>query len=81
MLREVEYKLGDENSISFSSAEYLTYILSKFSNVFLADINLYDPDGNLIALSRPKINGKTTLPAPNNIANMAKPVVSTFFMR
>lgn len=55
VLREVEYKLGDENSISFSSAEYLTYILSKFSNVFLADINLYDPDGNLIALSRPKI--------------------------
>jgi signal transduction histidine kinase len=55
VLREVEYKLGDENSISFSSTEYLTYILSKFSNVFLADINLYDPNGNLIALSRPKI--------------------------
>jgi len=55
VLRELEYKLGDENSISFSSQEYLTYILSKFSNVFLADINLYDPDGNLIALSRPKI--------------------------
>lgn len=55
VLREVEYKLGDENSISFSSQEYLTYILSKFSNVFLADINLYDPEGNLIALSRPKI--------------------------
>jgi len=55
VLREIEYKLGDENSISFSSTEYLTYILSKFSNVFLADINLYDPDGNLIALSRPKI--------------------------
>jgi two-component system nitrogen regulation sensor histidine kinase NtrY len=55
VLREMEYKLGDENSISFSSAEYLTYILSKFSNVFLADINLYDPNGNLIALSRPKI--------------------------
>ena len=55
VLREIEYKLGDENSISFSSEDYLTYILSKFSNVFLADINLYDPDGNLIALSRPKI--------------------------
>jgi two-component system, NtrC family, nitrogen regulation sensor histidine kinase NtrY len=55
VLREMEYKLGDENSISFSSEDYLTYILSKFSNVFLADINLYDPDGNLIALSRPKI--------------------------
>lgn len=55
VLREIEYKLGDEKSISFSSAEYLTYILSKFSNVFLADINLYDADGNLIALSRPKI--------------------------
>ncbi len=55
VLREIEYKLGDENSISFSSEDYLTYILSKFSNVFLADINLYDPNGNLIALSRPKI--------------------------
>ena len=55
ILRELEYKLGDENSISFSSQDYLTYILSKFSNVFLADINLYDPQGNLIALSRPKI--------------------------
>ncbi len=55
VLREIEYKLGDENSITFSSEDYLTYILSKFSNVFLADINLYDPDGNLIALSRPKI--------------------------
>jgi len=55
VLREMEYKLGDENSISFSSTDYLTYVLSKFSNVFLADINLYDPNGNLIALSRPKI--------------------------
>ncbi len=55
VLREVEYNLGDEKNISFSSSDYLTYLLSKFSNIFLTDINFYDPEGNLIALSRPKI--------------------------
>ena len=55
ILREVEYKLGDEKTISFNSSDYLNYILAKFSIVFLADINLYDANGNLISLSRPKI--------------------------
>ncbi|MCZ2247788.1 MAG: GHKL domain-containing protein [Bacteroidia bacterium] len=55
VLREVEYRLGSEKNISFSSPEYLTYILARFSNVFIADINLYDNNGNLIASSKPKI--------------------------
>ena len=52
---ELEINLGDEKSLGFSSDQYLNYVLSKLSNVFYSDINLYDPAGNLIASSRTQI--------------------------
>ena len=52
---ELSHEIGDEKSLSFSSNQYLNYVLSKQSNVFYSDINFYDLSGNLIASSRPQI--------------------------
>ncbi len=56
---EIDHKLGFEEAISssWSSDNYqnLDELLMKFSNVFFTDINLYDPDGNIMATSRPEI--------------------------
>jgi len=56
---ELENILSQEKSISFtwSSYEYsnLEDLLRKLSNVFYTDINLYDPNGRMIASSRPEI--------------------------
>ena len=55
ILVEMEHKLGGEIDLTASYSDYLTYLLTKFSNVFYIDINLYDIDGNLLASSRPQI--------------------------
>lgn len=52
---ELQNKLGDENELN---SGYLEYLLKKFSNVFVTDINLYDINGNLLASSQPKIYSK-----------------------
>ncbi len=52
---ELSHEIGDEQSLSFTSNQYLNYVLSKQSNVFYSDINFYDLSGNLIASSRPQI--------------------------
>ncbi|MBL0047996.1 MAG: GHKL domain-containing protein [Bacteroidetes bacterium] len=52
---ELAHEIGDEKSLSFTSNQYLNYVLSKQSNVFYSDINFYDLSGNLIASSRPQI--------------------------
>lgn len=52
---EVMHKLGRETELNDDLKNYIGYILSKLSNVFLTDINLYDDKGKLIATSRPKI--------------------------
>ncbi len=52
---EVENKLGTEKKLSANFAEYSSYILKKFSNVFFTDITLYDLNGNMYASSRPKV--------------------------
>lgn len=51
---EIEGKLQDD-VLTPAYRDYATYLLKKFSNVFFTDINLYDPEGNLYASSRPKV--------------------------
>ncbi|MGM0550348.1 MAG: ATP-binding protein [Bacteroidota bacterium] len=55
VLVEMEQKLGGEPSLTADYAEYLRYLLSKFSNVFYVDINLYDAHGDLLASSREQV--------------------------
>ena len=55
VLKEMESKFYSETVISKDLSEYTTFILKKFSNVFFADINLFDAQGNLFASSRPKL--------------------------
>lgn len=52
---EVSHKVGHEKLLTYDLQNYLSYILTKFSNVFITDINLYDTRGELLASSRPKI--------------------------
>jgi len=55
VLVEMEQKLGGEPYLTADYAEYLRYLLSKFSNVFYVDINLYDAQGDLLASSREQV--------------------------
>jgi signal transduction histidine kinase len=52
---ELESKLKEREFLDHSEADYLEYLLKKFSNVFVTDINLYDQKGELLASSQPKI--------------------------
>lgn len=55
VLTEMEHKLGDMPALSDDMTGYISDLLNKFSLIFYSDINLYDPDGTLIASSRPQI--------------------------
>jgi signal transduction histidine kinase len=56
---EVVQKVGNETRINGNWHDYtyesLNDLLVKYSNVFYADINLFDPSGNLVATSRPEV--------------------------
>lgn len=56
---ELEHRLSGESSLntSWRSGEFfsLDEMLVKFSNVFMTDINLYSPGGNLLATSRNEV--------------------------
>ena len=56
---EIERELSYEDKISpfwyGDGYDNLDQLLIKFSDVFYTDINLYDPNGNLLATSRPEI--------------------------
>lgn len=52
---ELRQKVTNKEQLDQSTADYLTYLLTKFSAVFFADVNLFDLDGNLLASSRSKI--------------------------
>lgn len=52
---EVEHKLGKQEILGADDLEYIQVLLEKFSGVFFTDINLYDPNGQLISSSQPKI--------------------------
>jgi len=55
VLLEIEGALADEFYLDRSMEYYLYDLLLQYSNVFFTDINLYSPDGQLIASSRPKV--------------------------
>jgi two-component system, NtrC family, nitrogen regulation sensor histidine kinase NtrY len=53
---ELVQKLGFEGELKRARmANYLEYLLQKFSLVFMTDINLYDLQGRLLASSRPEV--------------------------
>ena len=56
---EVRQKLGDREDLDPEILGlYMEYILKKFSNVFVTDINLYELDGELLASSQPALYNK-----------------------
>ncbi|MDG1841165.1 MAG: HAMP domain-containing sensor histidine kinase [Crocinitomicaceae bacterium] len=56
---ELRAKLGEFDKLSIENdANYMEYVLSKLSRVFVTDINLYAPDGHLLSSSRPKVFNK-----------------------
>jgi two-component system nitrogen regulation sensor histidine kinase NtrY len=55
---ELESKLKKEEELKGDIADYLEYLLKKFSKVFVTDINLFNTDGDLLASSQPKIYSK-----------------------
>lgn len=57
---ELESKLKKDPQLKedVAGADYLEYLLKKFSKVFVTDINLYNTQGNLLASSQPKIYSK-----------------------
>ena len=52
---EVEQKLGEYQSIEKTNKDYAQLMLEKFSKVFFTDINLFDPNGKLVASSQNEI--------------------------
>ena len=53
---EVSHKLEDKDSLDpIILGDYMNYILKKFSDVFVTDINLYGSNGELLATSQPKL--------------------------
>ena len=52
---EIDMLLGEADDISFGFETWLEAELSKLSNIFRTDINVYDPGGKIIASSRIEI--------------------------
>ncbi len=55
VLIELEHKLAQADILDDSEHEYLEELLTRFSLIFFSDINLYDPEGTLMASSRKEI--------------------------
>ena len=55
VLIELEHKLASTDILDESERDYLQELLTKFSLIFFSDINLYDPNGTLMASSRKEI--------------------------
>ncbi|MFH1159418.1 MAG: ATP-binding protein, partial [bacterium] len=55
ILIETEHKFSQYADLNAVGQEDLENVLIKFANVFFSDINLYSPEGILIASSRPRI--------------------------
>jgi len=58
ILIELDGKFANEKSLLQLDSYNINYLLVKWSNVLYADINLYAPDGKLIASSRKEIFDK-----------------------
>ncbi|MCF8369064.1 MAG: HAMP domain-containing histidine kinase [Bacteroidales bacterium] len=61
VLIELEHKLAEEPVLTADMELYLSDLLYKFSLVFFTDINLYSPEGTLLASSRSEIFNKRLL--------------------
>jgi len=55
ILIEMEHKFGQLPDLNSPGQDELENMLIKFANVFFSDINLYSPEGILLASSRPRI--------------------------
>ena len=55
LIVELEDKLGGEPVLTGDYQDYITHLLTKFSNVFYVDMNLYDLNGRLLASSRSQV--------------------------
>jgi signal transduction histidine kinase len=55
---ELEGKLKEEKVLRIELADYLEFLLKKFSGIFATDINIFTLDGDLVASSQPKIYTK-----------------------
>jgi len=55
VLIEIEEKSGDISVLRSDMKEEISYILTKYSNVFFTDINIYTPGGILLSSSRPQV--------------------------
>lgn len=55
VLVELEHKVGAEKELTEEIRDYMGLLMVKFSNVFYTDINLYEPNGQLFASSRPQV--------------------------
>jgi two-component system, NtrC family, nitrogen regulation sensor histidine kinase NtrY len=55
VLIEMEHELAGYDELNEEISDYLDDLLTKFSIVFFSDINVYDPQGWLLASSRPQI--------------------------
>ena len=55
LLVETDYLIGKDERLNPFISEDITYALTKQANVFFADVNIFDPTGQLYASSRSKI--------------------------
>jgi signal transduction histidine kinase len=55
LLVETDYLIGKEVRLNPFISEDITYELTKQANIFFADVNIFDPTGQLYASSRSKI--------------------------
>ncbi len=58
VLMELDLKIGEESELNEEIVPYITSLLKRFSGVFYTDINMYKPDGRLLATSRPELYNK-----------------------
>ena len=55
VLVELEQKVYDPNYFNNARPALLSDFLTKLSNIFFTDINLFDKNGDLVATSRPQL--------------------------
>lgn len=55
VLMELESKLKDRDALSKTDADLLGRLLAKFSGIFLSDLSIYNPQGQMLATSRPRL--------------------------
>jgi len=52
VLIELKNKTSEEDQLNYDTSDLLNRMLSQFSYIFFTDINIYTPDGNLLASSQ-----------------------------